>query len=140
MREDGALYVRLPFSAIRKLERASLALGVTKKELVANLIGRYVNPETQRGLNDLDTMNAATKPRFDIDLPPEEPTRGSYSFHPYDPPEVMTSAQTAELLQLEEQAVLELAEAGDLPGRKLGETWRFSRAAVLAWLGPSPAS
>jgi excisionase family DNA binding protein len=30
--------------------------------------------------------------------------------------------------------VVELAEAGKLPGRKLGSVWRFSRAALVAWL------
>jgi excisionase family DNA binding protein len=37
--------------------------------------------------------------------------------------------------QVEETAVAELAEAGELPGRRLGGEWRFSREAVLAWLG-----
>jgi hypothetical protein len=27
-----------------------------------------------------------------------------------------------------------MATAGRLPGRKLGEEWRFSRIALLAWL------
>ena len=53
---------------------------------------------------------------------------------PLTPPEVMTAQQTAELLQLDEKTVLELAEGGDLPGKKLGKQWRFSRAAVLSWL------
>jgi excisionase family DNA binding protein len=48
---------------------------------------------------------------------------------------VLTPAQLADLLQVEEEAVVELAERGDLPGRKLGDEWRFSRTAVLAWLG-----
>ena len=30
--------------------------------------------------------------------------------------------------------MIELAEAGKLPGRKLGDAWRFSRAALVAWL------
>ena len=30
--------------------------------------------------------------------------------------------------------VVELAEQGELPGRKVGEEWRFSREAILAWL------
>jgi excisionase family DNA binding protein len=30
--------------------------------------------------------------------------------------------------------VIELSEAGQLPGRKLGTHWRFSRAALVAWL------
>ena len=29
----------------------------------------------------------------------------------------------------------ELAEAGELPGRRIGGEWRFLRQALLAWLG-----
>ena len=49
-------------------------------------------------------------------------------------PEVLTLPQVAELLQVEEAVAAELAERGELPGRRIGEDWRFSRAAVLAWL------
>jgi excisionase family DNA binding protein len=49
----------------------------------------------------------------------------------------MNVEQVADLLQLERKLVLELAEAGRIPGRKLGKDWRFSRTAVIAWLaGP----
>ena len=30
--------------------------------------------------------------------------------------------------------MVELAEKKELPGRKVGEEWRFSREAILAWL------
>ena len=60
---------------------------------------------------------------------------GRHSFRPAEAPEVLTPAQLGELLQVEEEAVVELAERGELPARKVGEEWRFSRSAVLAWLG-----
>jgi excisionase family DNA binding protein len=69
-----------------------------------------------------------------VELGDAGPTLGAYSFQPFDPPEVMNAAQAGQLLQLEEKVVLELAESGRLPGRKLGNVWRFSRAAVIAWL------
>jgi excisionase family DNA binding protein len=56
---------------------------------------------------------------------------GRYSFQPS---EVLTLDQLADLLQLDVDLVRGLAETGDLPGRKLGDEWRFSREAVLAWL------
>jgi excisionase family DNA binding protein len=59
---------------------------------------------------------------------------GSYSFQPYDPPEVMNVDQAAQFLQIEAKNVIELAEAGKLPGKKLGPVWRFSREALVAWL------
>jgi excisionase family DNA binding protein len=52
---------------------------------------------------------------------------------------VLTPAQLAELLQVEEEAVVELAERGELPGKQVGEEWRFSRVAILAWLGEEAA-
>ena len=62
------------------------------------------------------------------------PARGSYSFQPYDPPEVMNAEQAGQFLQIDEAVVIEMAESGKLPGRKLGAAWRFSRAALVAWL------
>ena len=46
----------------------------------------------------------------------------------------MNAAQAGEFLQIPEKMVVELAEAGKLPGKKLGALWRFSRAALVAWL------
>jgi excisionase family DNA binding protein len=50
-------------------------------------------------------------------------------------PEVLTVEQAAELLQVDTDTIRALARQGELPGRKVGREWRFSRAAVLAWLG-----
>lgn len=52
-------------------------------------------------------------------------------------PEVLTAEQLADLLQVDAKTVRSLAARGDVPGRKLGREWRFSRRAVLDWLaGP----
>lgn len=48
--------------------------------------------------------------------------------------EVLTIRETASLLKLSDQHVRRLAEAGELPGRKLGDRWRFSRRALLRHL------
>ena len=128
---EGALFVRLPSVAVEKLDRAAEALGMRKKDLVAGLVSRYVDPDSQRGLSALGALSA---PRVPVELGGPGPMRGSYSFQPYDPPEVMNAEQAGQFLQLEEAAVIELAEAGKLPGRKLGAAWRFSREALVAWL------
>ena len=47
---------------------------------------------------------------------------------------MLTVEQLAELLQVDEKTVRSLASDGDLPGRKIGRHWRFSRQAVLEWL------
>jgi excisionase family DNA binding protein len=59
---------------------------------------------------------------------------GRAFFAPAQELEVLTLEQLAELLSLDVEAARGLAEAGELPGRKLGEEWRFSRRAILAWL------
>ncbi|HEY1553312.1 MAG TPA: helix-turn-helix domain-containing protein [Kofleriaceae bacterium] len=124
------LYVKLPSNAIDKLQRASQALGVPKKELVAGLVTRYVDPDTQQGLSALGALATRRIP------PPNDggPMIGSYSFQPYDPPEVMNAEQAGQFLQISDKNVIELAEAGKLPGKKLGPVWRFSREALVAWL------
>lgn len=129
---EEALYVRLPAAAATKLDRAAEVLGVHKKDLIAGLVAKYVDPDTKRGRAALGSMSQPR--RISVDVGDGRPALGTYSFQAYDPPEVMNVAQLAELLQLEAKTVLELAEAGKLPGRKLGSEWRFSRAAVVAWL------
>lgn len=136
-RSETALYVRLPASAGDKLNRASEALGVSKKDLVTGLVTAYVDPDSQRGLSALGALSGPR--RLDVTLSEPEQTLGTYSFQPYDPPEVMNAEQAAGLLQVDQALVLELAEAGTLPGRKLGAVWRFSRTALIAWLStPEP--
>lgn len=125
---EGALYVRLPAAAVDKLDRAAEALGIHKKDLIAGLVTKYVDPDSRRGLSELTAVVAPKRTAL------SGATRGAYSFQAYDPPEVLTLDQTADLLQLDNKTVHELAEAGKLPGRKVGYEWRFSRTALITWL------
>ena len=129
---ETPLYVRLPTEASDKLERAAAALGVRKKDLVANLVTTYVDPDSKQGLSALGTL--ATRKVLDTNQ--TGPMLGSYSFQSYsqDFPDVMSSSQAAQFLQIDEKLVLQLAEKGELPGKKLGSVWRFSRDALVAWL------
>jgi excisionase family DNA binding protein len=53
--------------------------------------------------------------------------------------EVLTLEEAAELLRVTPAALRLDAEAGHVPGREVGGEWRFSRAALLAWLaGATP--
>ena len=61
-------------------------------------------------------------------------TVGKAEFFPNDDPVVMTLEEAAELLRLEPEKLAELAAAGDVPGRKLGDEWRFARSGLLNWL------
>ena len=51
-----------------------------------------------------------------------------------DDGEVMTLEEAAALLRVNDAAIREQAETGLVPARRLGEEWRFSRSALLAWL------
>ena len=47
---------------------------------------------------------------------------------------VLTSQQVAEMLQCSSAHVNNMAARGELPGRKCGKLWRFSRAKIMEWL------
>ncbi len=101
------LFVRLPTASAEKLSRAAFELKTPKRELVADLVDRYL------GAEDLAVGRVAPQLRE---------------------PDVLTVEQLAELLQVDEKTLRSLAGKGELPGRKVGRHWRFSRQAVLDWL------
>jgi excisionase family DNA binding protein len=109
MSESQPLFVRLPAPAAEQLERITSSSGASKREVVTRLI-----------LGD-------------------EMTVGQHQFHPAQEPSVLTPTQAAELLQVEEDLVVQLAEAGELPGRCLAGQWRFSPPALLDWLAGDTA-
>jgi excisionase family DNA binding protein len=139
--DTSALFVRLPAAEARKLDRAAHAVGAPKKDLVAGLVARYVDPDSDTGLDALRRLGAeapgAYPRRVIIEADEPQLVVGHHSFRPADIPDVLTPAQAAVLLQVDEDAVLALAEEGVLPGRRIGDDWRFARAALVAWLsGP----
>ena len=52
--------------------------------------------------------------------------------------EVLNLAETAEYLRVSESEVARLVRDQGLPGRKLGDDWRFLKAAVQDWLRSPP--
>ena len=138
-RPTTALYVRLPHPESEKLERAASALATNKKTLVTNLVHHYVDPDSAEGLETLRHLTAtatatATHRKVTVMLPDESLAVGHHHFTPTPAPEVLTTAQAAELLQVTEDEIDALAESGELPGRRIGDQWRFARSALLAWL------
>ena len=104
MSESQPLFVRLPREAADRLEAAAAQAGTSKREIITRLVTG----------DDLVV--------------------GQHSFRPAEASAVLTVDEAAELLRVEPAAVHELAEAGELPGRRIGDEWRFAREAVLAWL------
>jgi excisionase family DNA binding protein len=105
--QTSPLFVRLPAASAERLNRAAFELKTPKRELVADLVDRYLGSE------EVPAGRATTQARE---------------------PDVLTVEQLAELLQVDDKTVRALAAKGELPGRKLGRHWRFSRQAVLEWL------
>jgi excisionase family DNA binding protein len=117
------LYVRLPSAAAEKLDRAAFELKTTKQNLVAELVEAH--------------LPLASTRRVVVESMDDALTVGHHSFVPAEALDVLTLADAAELLRIDEQTVAKAAERGDLPGRKLGGEWRFARSAVLRWLAGS---
>jgi len=107
---ETPLYVRLPTEEAERLDRAAAELRTSKRELVTRLLAEKL----------------------------DDVLVGHAEFRPYPPADVLTAAEAADLLQTAEGAVLQLAEAGELPGRKVAGQWRFARAALLRWLDSAP--
>jgi excisionase family DNA binding protein len=133
----AALYVRLPHAEFKKLDRAAEALATNKKTIVTGLVSRYVDPDSSHGLEALRSSLTPDPRRITINLPDEGLAVGHHAFTPAPLPDVLTPTQAAELLQVDEEELLELAEAGSVPGRRIGDRWRFSRPALIAWLAGS---
>jgi excisionase family DNA binding protein len=157
----------LPPKIAARLDRAAFELRLSKKELVTALLSRHMDddapdgPERLRQIHDeVEQFRSATglhrKKKMLItyvhredDGPesdaapgrgPFRPDVGNAAFETVLAPEVLSLEDAAELLQVAPHDLQALAVAGELPGRKIGETWRFSRAAVLRWLEHEPAS
>ena len=107
--------MRIPRAESERLDRVAARLGTSKGKVVADLLAEHLEPPT-----GIDALKGAPV--------------GRHEFTPAHELEVLTLEQLAALLELDVDAVRALAEQGDIPGRKLGEQWRFSRAAILAWL------
>src|SRR3954471_4136560 len=107
---EKPLFVRLPTVESERLEAAVAQLRTSKRELVTRLVAEKL----------------------------DDVLVGHAEFRPYPPADVLTAAEAADLLPTAEGAVLQLAEAGKLPGRKVAGQWRFARAALLRWLDSAP--
>ena len=61
-------------------------------------------------------------------------TVGRAEFFPNQAEDVLTTEEAAELLRSDAATVIAMAEDGKLPGRKIGDEWRFAREALMRWL------
>jgi excisionase family DNA binding protein len=116
MQARKPLYVRLPEPEALRLDEAAHRLRRSKQDLVASLI-------------TLDNLRRVT-----VETAGDGLTVGHAEFRPFSPPDVLTVDELAAWLQTDAATIAKLADDGELPGRKLGDEWRFARDAVLDWL------
>jgi excisionase family DNA binding protein len=133
--QHTGLFVRIPREQATRLDRASAAAAVPKKDLIAGLVAQHVDPDTPHGIEALRQIAHAGGRRIVIEGEERHVQPGFGFFSPTPQLEVLDADGAAELLRVERETVLGLAEAGDLPGRSLDGEWRFSRQALLDWLG-----
>jgi len=133
--QHKGLFVRIPQAEATSLDRASQAAAVPKKDLIAGLVARHVDPDTPQGVEALREIAHAAGRRIVIEGEERRMQPGFGFFSPAPQSEVLDADGAAELLRVERETVIGLAEAGDLPGRSLDGEWRFSRQALLDWLG-----
>jgi excisionase family DNA binding protein len=122
----AALFVRIPQAQARALDRLAFESRRPKQAVVSDLLSRAIATPAGR--------------RVTIETLPEQATVvGRHAFRAFEP-DVLTLEEVAELLAVDPAAVAALARDGELPGRQIGEAWRFARTAVLAWLAHEGAS
>ncbi len=111
------LYVRIPEAHSQRLDQLSTTLGQSKQQVVTELLASGL------ATSDVETPTAST----------EKSTTSPTA-------EVLTLGEVAILLAVTPQEVEEAVRTANLPARRIGQQWRFSKQAVLGWLAmPDPS-
>ncbi len=162
-----AVYVRMPDKVAQKLDKAAERFGVSKRDLLATLVSDHLDIEGDELVFRPHGRDGTARPPRPGDFWKKRPTTESAESDARDNAadagaaaprvrmtkgearaaepaapvsEVLTLEEAAELLRVPVDDVRALVESGDLPARRIGETWRLTRTAVLGWLaGPGPA-
>ena len=104
-----ALYVRIPPDQARRLDDRARSLDRSKQDLITDLITGCLD-------------------QVDGDVRGRETDQGSAAN------EVLTLAELSVMLRIDEPSIMQRVLLGEIPGRKLGDEWRFARQAVISWL------
>jgi excisionase family DNA binding protein len=102
------LFVRLPSADAERLDAVASSTGRSKRQLVTTAVRDHLDREEL-----VVGRISLTEPSL----------------------EVMTLPEAAAFLRVDEEELTAIAERGEVPGRRIGSEWRFSRDALLAWLG-----
>lgn len=105
--EIKPLFVRVAASEADRLDRAAASTGQSKRKLVEDAVRSYLPDD------GLIVGKAALSEA---------------------PPEVLTQSEAAAFLRVDADELQETAERGEVPARRIGKEWRFSRLALIDWL------
>lgn len=112
--ERAGLFVRIPTAQATQLDQAAMKAGMRKQDFISSLIAAQLDATPAIRSSSADH---ATSPAM---ATPEDA--------------VLTLDDAAELLRITPEALLARASAGELPGRRFANEWRFSRRALFDWL------
>jgi len=136
--DQTGVFFRLPTEQARLLDRAAAAIPARKKDLISGLLARHVDPDSPEGLEALREIAVSSRSAAGrrVIVEADEPRfqTGFAAFSPAVLPEVLDSVGAAELLGVDPAILVKLAEKGEVPGRLVGDQWRFARQGLLEWL------
>lgn len=110
--EKTPLFVRLPKQQVAALDRLADRTGRPKQHLLSELLADRLASGTL-SVGRVEVVNP-------LDVTDDD---------------VLTLEEAATLFKLSPEAIQTAVESGDMPGRRFGKDWRFSRLALLTWLG-----
>lgn len=105
MSERTALFVRVPSELAADLDSRAQRSGRSKQDLVTEMLSDAPAAAAERARIDRDGND-----------------------------DILNLDEVAALLRVDPSDILERITDGGFPGRRFGQTWRFSRAAISAWL------
>ena len=107
------LFIRVPKNQAAALDRLASQSGRAKQHVVSELVGQALTATPRQLAMGRVEVSSTSETRDD---------------------EVLTLEEAARVLKLPLDVVRARAEESDLPARRFGAEWRFSKLAVLAWL------
>jgi excisionase family DNA binding protein len=110
--EKTPLFVRLPKQQVAALDRLADRTGRPKQHLLSELLADRLAP------------GAVSVGRIEV-ANPQDATDD----------DVLTLEEAATLFKVSPEAMQSAVERREVPGRRFGKDWRFSRLALLTWLG-----
>ncbi len=106
------LFVRLATPEADRLSEAAAITGKSKRRIVSEAVRRHLDADdSSLVVGHVALAEAEAEP------------------------DVLTLGEAAALLRIDERSLAQSANRGELPCRRIGGEWRFSREALLAWLG-----